>query len=145
MKNILLLGYLIVSTALVNAQTVLNYKVKTSSNQKDRTVIINTFKTLIAKQYKQEVVLIIRTLNVCNNYAWLMADAQRKDAKQFVFPEADYDCCHVEALLQKKKNTWYIVEQGTFSTDVWWAGIWDRHPKVPIVIFGTAYFKEENL
>jgi hypothetical protein len=130
---------------IVIAQTVLDYKVKTSSNQKDRTAIINTFKTLITKQYKQEVVLTVRILNVSNNYAWLMADAQRKDAKQFVFPAADYDCCHVEALLQKKKNAWYIVEQGTFAADVWWAGIWDRHPKVPIAIFGTSYFKEENL
>ncbi len=125
------------------AQNLLDYKVKNIVNQKERTSLINTFKGAIIKEYKQNIVLNIRVLNVCDNYAWLMANAQRKDGKQFIMPKGDYDCCHVEALLQKKKNIWYIVEQGTFSTDVWWEGIWDRHKNVPIKTFGTAYFKEK--
>jgi hypothetical protein len=56
-----------------------------------------------------------------------MADVVRKDNNEINLPnEVEYDCCHVEALFKKINGSWKILEQGSFSTDVWYDGIWNR-------------------
>lgn len=45
------------------------------------------------------------------------------------------------ALLQKKKGKWTSVEHGYFTTDVWWAGLWERHKNCPRSIFEGRFFK----
>lgn len=45
------------------------------------------------------------------------------------------------ALLQKKKGKWTSVEHGYFTTDVWWAGLWERHKICPRSIFEERFFK----
>jgi hypothetical protein len=138
-KHLLIALTFIFATTFTNAQTLYDYKVKNASNAKARTAILNKLRDTLYGEYKQKFVFTINKLNVCNDYAWFEGNAARADGKEIVLPENnDYDCCHVECLLQRKKGIWYIVEVGSFSTDVWYEGIWDRH-KAPRKLYGRGY------
>ena len=59
----------------------------------------------------------------------------RKDGKEMDFGNDAYDCCHAEALLEKVKGRWTVLEGSAFSTDVWWDGINKRYPQIPAAVF----------
>lgn len=122
------------------SQAVLNYKVKNAANEKDRTMMLDIYRASLYQEYKQEFIFVVNHFKVSQNYAWLMADVQRKDGKQVKMPDPDgYDCCHVEALFKKTDGKWYLVESGAFSTDVWFMNIRDKNRNVPRSIFPPNY------
>jgi hypothetical protein len=126
---------LIFSLNATFGQTLYNYKVKNASNATERSKILDKFRAQLFSDYKQKFVFEINKFNVCNNYAWVEANAQRQDGTPPMLNDEDHDCCHVEALLQKKNGLWYIVEYGAFATDAWFDGIWERR-KAPKKIYG---------
>ena len=128
--------FLNVLTLQINAQTVYDFKVKDNFNTKNRTQILNLLRGTMLKEFKEKYVFTVNKFNMCGNYAWFMGNAERADGKPVNFDtkDGDYDCCHVEALFQKVKGVWYIVEKGAFSTDVWYDGICERH-KAPCQIY----------
>ena len=124
------------------SQKMLNYKVKTKENEKDRTMMLDILRATYYPEYKQEFVFVVNVFNVANNYAWFKGTAQRKDGKLIKLDEEEpNDCCHVEALFKNKSGKWYIVESVAFSTDVWYDGIWERVPEAPKIIFGSDFHK----
>ncbi len=144
MKKLLIVVIFLASAQIVSAQQIKDYKVSTETNAKERTIMLDLFRAKLQKEFKQEFVFSITVFNVSNKYAWIKGSAARKDGKKIVFKkdEADFmDCCHVEALMIKKSNGWNVAEQGAFSTDVWYDGIWKRH-NAPIAIWGTDYHKD---
>jgi len=102
-----------------------HYKVKTPSNQVDRTKILDILRARLYEDYSQEFIFVVDKLNVSSGFAWFSGQVQRKDGRAVVVNQDD-DCCQVQALLKKSGSKWYIVEIGAFSTDVWWEGIWER-------------------
>ena len=133
-KKVLCISFFIFFFFSSNAQRILDYKVKNSSNTIERTMILDIFRAKLYEEYKYEFVFVVNHFKVGNNYAWLMADATRKDGKSIRLGDGE-DCCHVEALFKKMGNKWYIAESAAFSTDLWYEGIQDRYPKAPIGIF----------
>lgn len=131
-------------------QPILDYKVKTTANAAERTKILDIYRASLFSQLKQEVVFVVKHFKVSNNYAWLMADLQRKDGKKIRItesgPEFYYElhCCHAEALFKKSGSKWLIVEENTFSTDIWWWGISGRHPLAPKGIFDEIALKKND-
>lgn len=66
---------------------------------------------------------------------WFKVSVQRKDGGQIIFPDDDYECCKTTCLFVKRGSNWSIAEYGSFGTDMWWAGIGNRFPKAPNLIF----------
>ncbi len=125
---------LVVLTQLpLNAQSIKDYKVKTTANNKERTQMLDLLRAEMYRGHKQEVQFVVEKLNVLGNHAWFQGQVQRKDGKEFEI-EGEADCCHVEALLSKKSGKWYIEEMAAFSMDVWWDGIWEEK-KLPRQLF----------
>jgi hypothetical protein len=144
MKKILILTVLQLAIFYnLFSQTVYDYKIKDELNDKTRTTILNTVRNSLRTEYKQDFIFTVEKLRLCNGYAWFTGQVQRADGKEIVFPTSDipYDCCHTECLLQIKKGKWYILEIGSFSTDVWYEGIWDRH-KAPRKLYGNIYLDD---
>lgn len=110
----------------VFSQPIISYKTKTSANSAERTKILDIVRAEQYKYVQQELIFVVQKLNLFGGYAWFEGQAQRKDGKKIVLDEYS-DCCHVEALLKKSGGKWYIVESSSFSTDVWWFGLWDKY------------------
>ncbi|MFC6267141.1 hypothetical protein [Frigoriflavimonas asaccharolytica] len=133
-KSILSLILLFVFSFLWS-QKIFDYKLKTKTNAKDRTMILDIFRAKLYENYKEEFVFVVNSMNVYNDYVWLMVDTKRKDGKEFnIDKDGEYDCCHAEALFRKKSGKWYIIESGEFSTDVWYVGLWESY-KLPQKMF----------
>ena len=132
MKKILLTLTLLASFNSFG-QVIESFKKKTSSNTKERTLILDILRASLYKDYKQEFIFVVNMLNVSSQYAWFEGTAVRKDRREI--ETGDYaDCCHVEGLLKKSYGKWYIVELEAFSTDVWYDGIWDDY-NIPRALF----------
>lgn len=139
MKNIFLYLAILLSlsctSAYLHAQSIYSYTVKTKSNEKDRTKILDILRAKLYEVHKQEFIFVVNKLNVSSNgYAWFEGTVQRKDGKQVITEDYE-DCCHVEAFLKKSEGKWYIVESSAFSTDVWYDGIWDRYSAPKAIFF----------
>jgi hypothetical protein len=117
------------------AQPVLDFKTKSSSNEAERTQMLNLARTEIRNDIHQEVVFVVDYFKVCGSYAWFEGTVQRKDGQKLAFPSDYYDCCHAEGLFVQKNGKWTILEFHAFSTDCWYCGISDRYPNVPKSIF----------
>src|ERR1700754_3141548 len=77
---------------------VVDYKLKTSANEKERTQMLDALRVELKKQWKLEFIFTVNYFKANDTYAWLQASAERKDGKAMTFPDDAYDCCHVECL-----------------------------------------------
>lgn len=132
MKKLLLFYFLSLSLCSF-AQNIESLKNKTPKNAAERTLILDIIRASLYQDYKQEFIFVVNTLNVSSQFAWFQGTAVRKDGKEIRTNEYD-DCCHVERLLKRNYDKWYIVELEAFSTDIWYDGIWDRYD-VPMALF----------
>ncbi len=135
MKKIIILLFLTNLCHSGIAQFIQEYKTKTSSNSRDRSMMLDILRANLYQEFEQELVFVVNHFKVGNNYAWFMGNAQRKDGQEIMFPDDYYDCCHVEALFRKSNGKWYLVKSGAFSTDVWYDGIWEDYEDAPREIF----------
>ncbi len=132
MKKLLLFYFLSLSLCSF-AQNIESLKNKTPKNAAERTLILDIIRASLYQDYKQEFIFVVNTLNVSSQFAWFQGTAVRKDGKEIRTNDYD-DCCHVEGLLKRNYDKWYIVELEAFSTDIWYDGIWDRYD-VPMALF----------
>lgn len=137
MKNSILLILFLLVSVVAFSQEITDLKTKTTQNQVERTAILDAYRAKLKKEFKQEFKFIVRSLKTHKNYAWLMVDVTRKDGREVDLnsEEAEWDCCHAEALLKKTNGKWQVIEHGAFSTDVWWGDIWNRHTTLPKDLF----------
>jgi hypothetical protein len=128
-----LILFLLLFTVKAYSQTaILDYKTKTAANAKDRTEMLDALRAHLHKDLKITLEFVVDHLKAAGNYAWFQGSANRKDGKQMKFEDEDArDCCHVEALFQKKAGKWTVAEGAAFSTDVWYEAIAKRYPAVP--------------
>lgn len=134
-KLLVLILFLFCLNCFAQAPKLLDYKVKTADNAKERTEMLDAFRANLYKEWKLKFEFVVSYFKRSGDYAWFEGTALRKDGKEMTFPEDSYDCCHAEALFQKKAGKWVVLEEGAFSTDVWYDGINKRYPKVPVAIF----------
>ncbi len=137
MKKLLFLSIIVLSFHYNQAQSIQNFKVKNSYNSSDRTKMLDILRAKLYEDYRQEFVFVVDQFKVGNGYAWLKAQAERRDGRPMRIPDDGngVDCCGVEALFKKSNGKWYIVESGAFSSDVWYYGIQNRYPNAPAAIF----------
>lgn len=97
--------------------------------------MLDLLRNSIKNNLEQDVVFVVNHFNVSDTYAWMEGSVQRKDGKPIVFPDEAYDCCHVEALFKKVKNSWVLKAEGAFSTDVWYSCLINQYPDADLRIF----------
>jgi len=135
MKLKYLILFLLLFTVKAYSQNaaVLDYKTKTAANTKERTEMLDALRAYLYKDLKMTLEFVVDNLKVAGSYAWFQGTAQRKDRKQISIPDRGdiFDCCHVEALFQKKSGKWVVAEGAAFSTDVWYEAIAKRYPAAP--------------
>ncbi len=131
-KYLILFLLLVTSRAYPQNAAVLDYKVKTAANAKERTEMLDALRAHLYKQTKLTLEFVVNHLKVAGNYAWFEGTAARKDGKEITVPEdEEYDCCHVEGVLQRRAGKWVVAEGMAFSTDVWYWAIAKRYPAAP--------------
>lgn len=138
MKKLITLTILFVLClhAHANAQAILNFKVKSPDNEKDRTMMLDILRATMYQNYKQEFIYKVEHFKMGGGYAYFTGEALRKDGKQITWSEEEeHDCCFVGALFRKKNDKWYMEESCIFPTDACNMGISQRYPKAPIGIF----------
>jgi len=137
MKRIVCIVFSMVIACMSMQAQIQDFKTKNSSNQAQRTQMLDLLRGEIRKSVRQEVVFVVDHFKVSGEYAWFEGTVQRKDGGQITFPDEDYDCCKATCLFVKRGSNWSIAEYGAFGTDVWWAGIGNRFPRAPRTIFRT--------
>lgn len=138
MKRIVFLVFSMVIACMSMQAQVQDFKTKNSSNQAQRTQMLDLLRGEIRKSVRQEVVFVVDHFKVSGEYAWFEGTVQRKDGGQITFPDEDYECCKATCLFVKRGSNWSIAEYGAFGTDVWWAGIGNRFPRAPRTIFPSV-------
>lgn len=138
MKRIVFLVFSMVIACMSMQAQVQDFKTKNSSNQAQRTQMLDLLRGEIKKSVRQEVVFVVDHFKVSGEYAWFEGTVQRKDGGQITFPDEDYECCKATCLFVKRGSNWSIAEYGAFGTDVWWAGIGNRFPRAPRTIFPSV-------
>jgi hypothetical protein len=134
-KYLIVFFLLFALRAYSQSAAVLDYKVKTAANAKERTEMLDALRAHVYKRLKMTLEFYVSHLKVGNNYAWFEGTADRKDGKDIKFEDDAYDCCHVEALFEKQNGKWTVAEGAAFSTDVWYEAIAKKYPAAPKGIF----------
>ena len=143
--KLLLIGIFLITSVLTKAQQILDFKVKSEANAKERTFMLDLMREEISRIDHVEIKFVVEHFNVGGNYAWFEGEAQQKDGKSLDFgPDFPGDCCRVLSLFQKNNGVWTIAEFLPFCTDVCHWGIANRFPSAPKGIFppGEVYFAE---
>ena len=110
MKLYLLTALFILMTSISFSQRIYDYKTKNNENSSDRTLLLDIYRAKLYNDYKQEFVFVVNHFKVGGNYAWLMANVERKDGRKVrMLDDGDaWDCCHVEALFKKSRAKWLL-------------------------------------
>ncbi|PBI94548.1 hypothetical protein BSF41_02970 [Flavobacterium sp. ACN2] len=114
------------------SQNVYDYKVKTVSNVKDRTKILDVLRSKLKKDYDQEFVFVVSQLNVSERFAWFNGYVHRKDGEGLLLEPGEDS--HITALLQKKGNQWNVLKMEVFIKEVEWEDFLNK-TKAPKKIF----------
>ncbi len=120
MKRIILIIAIICSTYLMQAQSFTSYKKENSTNKEVRTSMLDQLRNKMYTEYNLETTFVVKTFKSDGNYAWLMVDVANSNGKPIKLNDPAADCCHAEALYERRDDIWVLVEHAAFSTDVWW-------------------------
>ena len=71
----------ILACSNLHAQNIQDFKTKNSSNQKERTAMLDLLRAKMKKSLKIECSYVVEHFKVSSNYAWMKGTAQRKDGK----------------------------------------------------------------
>jgi hypothetical protein len=144
MKKSILLILFIALTTIGTAQSLRDFKTKSTANSAERTQMLDLMRERVYDHVQQDVVFVVSHFKVMNDYAYFEGTAQRKDGKMLRMPEDYGDCCYCGALFKKTNGKWHILVGATFPTDVWYDGLTEIYPNAPRAILSeTAKFSNE--
>ncbi len=106
----------------------------------ERKAILDVVRPLAERDLGAPVEFVVSEFNVAGDMAFVALKAQRPgggsiDPYRTPFAEQNgeeavsmFDCCHVEAVLQKRQGSWRVMESGVGTTDVWYTEWCRRTP-----------------
>ena len=92
----------------------------------ERKLILDALRPKLEAELKTELVFVVSDIRVSADWAFVMAQPQRKDGKKLdgkkIYGESweHMDGFTLTAVLRKKANQWTVLEYGIGATDVWW-------------------------
>ncbi|WP_415325653.1 hypothetical protein [Chryseobacterium sp. MMS23-Vi53] len=118
MKKIFIILILAFSYDQFYSQNVYDYRVKTTSNAKDRAKILDLVRIELQKNYDQKFVFVVNKLNVSAGFAWFEGFVHKKDGGNILLEPGEDN--HINALLKLKGSQWKIIKMETFIKEVDW-------------------------
>lgn len=144
MKKSILLILFIAFTTIGLAQSMRDFKTKSTANSAERTQMLDLMRERVYDHVQKDVFFVVDHFKVLNNFAYFEGWAQRKDGKVLKMPEDYGDCCYCRALFKKTSGKWHIPEGVTFPTDVWYDSLTERFLNAPhVVLSETAKFTNQ--
>lgn len=112
----------------------------------ERKAILDGVRGVVEQKLKGEVVFAVNDIRAYKNWAFVMADPQRKDGKKFdivkLFGKETsqmMDGLKVTAVLQRKGTEWVLVQHMIGASDVWWSEYCDdKSRKIPKEVLGVC-------
>jgi len=112
----------------------------------ERKAILDGVRGVVEQKLKGEVVFAVNDIRAYKNWAFVMADPQRKDGKKFDIVKLfgketsqQMDGLKVSAVLQRKGTEWVLVQHMIGATDVWWSEYCDdKARKIPKEVLGVC-------
>ena len=140
-----LVGFFLVSALTMNLQAQ-ERLINPGPGTPERKAILDAVRPAVEQKLKGEVVFVVNEIRVYKNWAFVMADPQRKDGKRFdsvrLFGKETsqmMDGLGVTALLQRKGSQWVLFEHGLGATDLWYSSYCDDNVrKVPKEVLGVC-------
>ena len=92
----------------------------------ERKLILDALRPKLEAELKTELVFVVSDIRASADWAFVMAQPQRKDGKKLdgkkIYGESweHMDGFTLTAVLRKKANQWTVLEYGIGATDVWW-------------------------
>ena len=109
----------------------------------DRITILNTLRSKVKPQIKQDVTFVVRSLQLKNNYAFLKGNVKYANGKEIdfrktifkdAFEEGMFDGNSIYALLKKENGKWKYLVHAIGPTDVVYT-CWASTYKAPKELF----------
>lgn len=94
-----------------------------------RKAVLNALRPAVEKKLGPNVEFVVTLLRVENEWAFVIADPQRKGGKPIdgwkVFGEdfGNMDGLRVDAVLQKRNGRWVVADYAIGATDVWYCDV----------------------
>jgi hypothetical protein len=92
----------------------------------ERKAVLDALRPKLEAELKTELVFVVLDIRTSADWAFVMAQPQRKDGKKLdgkkIYGESweHMDGFTLTAVLRKKSNQWTVLEYHVGSTDVWW-------------------------
>jgi hypothetical protein len=112
-----------------------NFKTKSTDNITERTQMLDELRQQLKNEINQDVVFVVDHFLVSDSFAWMEGGILRKDGTQPKLPQEGMECCQIQALFKLINGNWVLMEDGAFSTDVWYQCLSNRYPKIDLMIF----------
>ena len=115
----------------------------------ERKLLLDLVRPHVERDFGTPIEFVVRGLNISGDFAVALLDAQRPGGGRIDIdrtPLANQrrragaedhmvDCCHTEAVLQKVRGRWRVLEAVAGSTDVWYED-WCR--RLPVGMCRTS-------
>ena len=110
----------------------------------ERKAILDALRPTLEAELKAELVFVVSDIRASAEWAFVMAQPQRKDGKKLdgkkIYGEhfEHMDGLTLTAVLRKKSNQWRLLAHQVGSTDVWWAEYCEQKSAVVRQVMGVC-------
>lgn len=110
----------------------------------ERKVILDAMRPTLEAELKAELVFAVSDIRASADWAFVMAQPQRKDGKKLdgkkIYGDRweHMDGFTLTAVLRKKSNQWTLLEHQVGATDVWWAGYCEQKSAAARRVMGVC-------
>jgi hypothetical protein len=110
----------------------------------ERKMILDALRPKLEAELKTELVFVVSDIRASADWAFVMAQPQRKDGKKLdgkkIYGESweHMDGFTMTAVLRKKSNQWTVLEHHIGSTDVWWQSYCEQKSALVKQVLGVC-------
>ena len=110
----------------------------------ERKVILDALRPKLEAELKAELVFVVSDIRASAEWAFVMAQPQRKDGKKLdgkkIYGESweHMDGFTLTAVLRKKSNQWTVLEYNVGATDVWWQSYCEQKSALVKQVMGVC-------
>lgn len=103
----------------------------------ERRELLNLLRPIIARDLGAPIEFVVNEMRISGEYAFVSVDAQRPGGRRIDPSKTKWagrlhpdiiNCCHAQAIYQKRGNRWRILESALGATDVWYLSYCGRVP-----------------
>ena len=106
----------------------------TAASPSQRMAVLDALRPAVEAKLGPNVEFVVQAIRIENGWAFVMADPQRRGGKPIdgnrYFDDFDnMDGLRVDAVLQRRRGRWHLIDMGIGATDVWYCDVGPRRLK----------------